>query len=142
MTNFENGNFTGTSVPSVEMLINNAETKYGLGDVEAAAKDYSDAMNYYPQDYRGYLGMIKIITNNFSKNTMEGIKEDLTKYARAIENLNIPETDYKNVKESLSKYFNNVKPEETKQHNKYLLIFMFHHHKVNITIFSHLLLML
>lgn len=120
MTNFENGNFTGTGVPSAEMLINNAETKYDLGNVEAATKDYSDAMNYYPQDYRGYLGMIKIITNNFSKNTMEGIKDDLTKYARAIENLNIPETDYKNVKESLSKYFNNVKPEETKQHNKLL----------------------
>ena len=109
MTNFENGNFTGTGVPSVEMLIENGKTKTDLGDKQGAYKDLKTAIDYYPQDYRAYYEMLRLITDSFSNtNAFNSNKEEILKCYKALTKLNIPE-DFKNqVNESLSLYFNKL----------------------------------
>ena len=88
MTNFENGNFTGTGVPSVEMLIENGKTKTDLGDKQGAYKDLKTAIDYYPQDYRAYYEMLRLITDSFSiTNAFNSNKEEILKCYKALTKL-------------------------------------------------------
>lgn len=67
MAGYENGQFQNAGIPSLEMLIENGKTKAKLNNTVDAKKDFETAIQYYPEDYRAYYELLKIISNNFTK---------------------------------------------------------------------------
>lgn len=53
-------------IQTVELILKNAETFVTLGDYEKAKRLYQELIDKYPQDYRGWWGIIQSGTRDFS----------------------------------------------------------------------------
>ncbi|MDO4747551.1 MAG: hypothetical protein Q4A12_00075 [Eubacteriales bacterium] len=69
--NAENVIISGKGDAEKERLIKNANVNERFGDYEKAFQIYREITNDYPDEYRGWLGMVSISTNSFSKLDLE-----------------------------------------------------------------------
>lgn len=49
-----------------ERLLANAQTQYDLGQFAAAEKTYSEVTKQFPDDYRGWLGLVQIYLRSYA----------------------------------------------------------------------------
>ena len=84
-----------------EKLIRNGNTCINLDDYEAAQKCYQQAIEYYPEEYLGWWGMIKCVTNNL-ETTLDSL-EQVNRYWENIRRL-ASEEEFKEIETHFSKY--------------------------------------
>ena len=51
---------TTTGTAERERLLANAQTQFNLGQFAAAEKTYSEVTKQFPDDYRGWLGLLRV----------------------------------------------------------------------------------
>jgi len=59
------GEVTVRGIATLDKLLQNAETFIKLNENNAASEIYKKIINEYPEDYRGWFGITKVITCNF-----------------------------------------------------------------------------
>lgn len=105
---------------SVENLVKSAETFIKINDYGKAFDIFHKLSLEYPYDYRGWWGMIRIYTNNFTNYDITGslfiLIEDLYENVKKV----IEEQDYEKIKYEYMNYINNVKKETSIKLNQLL----------------------
>ena len=84
-----------------EKLIQNGETYINLEDYKSAQKNYQYAIEYYPEQYLGWWGIIKCSTHNFQ--VMIDSFDKINRYWKNINRL-VTEKEFFDIKEIFSKY--------------------------------------
>lgn len=60
-------NYIGSAAEDINNLIKAGEARLAFGEYDVALEKFAQACGLYPQDYRGWWGLIKVKTQNFTK---------------------------------------------------------------------------
>ena len=79
----------GTAIQSLERLVRNADTYMKLRKYEEAYQVFSDITHYYPEDYRGWWGLIRSKTRDlqYQEIPSEEDRQQLTEWFRYVKEL-------------------------------------------------------
>lgn len=96
------------STTSLKRLIQNSDTYLKLGNYSAAEEVYTTITKEYPEDYRGWWGLIVCITRNFSNLTIDQIEKcKLREWFGCVEQLASPE-EFENLESQYTKYMREI----------------------------------
>jgi len=98
---------TETDNKSINRLIQNAETFMRLGNYEEAYRVYEKVSQTYPEDYRGWWGMIIVGTNNFED--MPSRYSMINQYLRYVKQL-APDEVFSELREEYAQYIKKISP--------------------------------
>lgn len=89
---------------SLKRLIQNSDTYLKLGNYSAAEEVYTTITREYPEDYRGWWGLIVCITRNFSNLTIDRTEKwKLREWFGYVEQLASPE-EFETLEKTITKY--------------------------------------
>lgn len=93
------------AIPSVDRLIKNGETFLSLTNYPSAEASFQKATEFYPEDYRGWVGLIYCQTKCFSYVPVK-YDTDLSVLRKLISNVKqlAPEDEYAKLREKVNQY--------------------------------------